>query len=116
MACPPNKATFEQLPFKTAYKLRNNKDAVEYEYVLLGLGFIKYTTQTFYKLNEKLDTDQYSAQGNRDAYLVENILFAPKVALYSHAHNVAKLSSIGQTIDESMTAYKMKIKSLKICY
>ena len=39
--------TFEQQLFKAADKLRKNIDAAEYKYVVLGLVFIKYISETF---------------------------------------------------------------------
>ena len=42
-----NSTTFEQKLFKAADKLRKNIDAAEYKYVVLGLIFIKYISETF---------------------------------------------------------------------
>ena len=46
--------TFEQQLFKAADKLRKNIDAAEYKYVVLGLVFIKYISETFNELYEKV--------------------------------------------------------------
>ena len=49
-----NKSTsFEQKLFKAADKLRKNIDAAYYKYVVLGLIFIKYISETFSELYEK---------------------------------------------------------------
>lgn len=45
--------SFEQKLFKAADKLRKNIDAAEYNYVVLGLVFIKYISETFSELYEK---------------------------------------------------------------
>jgi type I restriction enzyme M protein len=102
MANKTNTASFEQQLFKAADKLRKNIDAAEYKYVVLGLVFIKYISETFNELYQKLDADQYSDPEDRDEYLAENVFFVPQVARWSHIHNNAKLPSIGQTIDEAM--------------
>ncbi len=39
--------SFEKKLFKAADKLRKNIDAAEYKYVVLGLVFIKYISESF---------------------------------------------------------------------
>ena len=107
------KSTFEQQLFKAADKLRKNIDAAEYKYVVLGLVFIKYISETFNELYEKLDADEYSDPEERDEYLAENVFYVPAVARWSHIHNNAKLPSIGETIDEAMEAIEKENKELK---
>ena len=104
---------FEQQLFKAADKLRKNIDAAEYKYVVLGLVFIKYISETFNELHEKLEADQYSDAEDRDEYLAENVFFVPEIARWSHIHNNAKLPSIGETIDEAMEAIEKENKELK---
>tara|TARA_B110000240_G_scaffold749_1_gene809 strand:+ start:592 stop:888 length:297 start_codon:yes stop_codon:yes gene_type:complete len=94
--------SFEQQLFKAADKLRKNIDAAEYKYVVFGLVFIKYISETFNDLYEKLEAEQYSDPEDRDEYLAENVFFVPSNARWSHLHNNAKLSSIGEIIYEAM--------------
>ena len=108
-----NSTTFEQQMFKSADKLRKNIDAAEYKYVVLGLVFIKYISETFNELYEKLEADEYSDPEDRDEYLAENVFFVPTSARWSHIHNNAKLPSIGETIDEAMEAIEKENKELK---
>jgi type I restriction enzyme M protein len=68
-----NSTSFEQKLFKAADKLRKNIDAAEYKYVVLGLIFIKYISETFNELYEKLDNDEYSDPEDRDEYLAETL-------------------------------------------
>ena len=77
-----DKNTFEQQMFKSADKLRKNIDAAEYKYVVLGLVFIKYISETFNELYEKLEADEYSDPEDRDEYLAENVVFVPEIALW----------------------------------
>ena len=97
-----NMISFEQQLFKAADKQRKNIDAAEYKYVVLGLVFIKYISETFNDLYEKLEAEQYSDPEDRDEYLAENVFFVPSNARWSHLHNNAKLSSIGEIIYEAM--------------
>jgi len=113
MAKQMNGATFEQQLFKAADKLRKNIDAAEYKHVALGLIFIKYISETFDELYQKLKDDEYSDAEDRDEYLAENVFFVPSIARWSHIHNNAKLATIGQTIDEAMEAIESENKELK---
>ncbi len=108
-----NNPSFEQQLFKAADKLRKNIDAAEYKYVVLGLVFIKYISETFNELYEKLDADAYSDPEDRDEYLAENVFFVPQVARWSYIHNSAKLPSVGEIIDEAMEAIEKENKELK---
>ena len=106
-------STFEQQLFKAADKLRKNIDAAEYKYVVLGLVFLKYISETFNELYEKLEADEYSDPEERDEYLAENVFFVPEIARWSHIHNSAKLPSIGEIIDQAMEAVEKENKELK---
>ncbi|MFD2823822.1 N-6 DNA methylase [Lacinutrix iliipiscaria] len=108
-----NKNTFEQDLFKAADKLRKNIDAAEYKHVVLGLIFLKYISESFDELYQKLLKDEYSDAEDRDEYIAENTFFVPKLARWSHIHAQAKLPSIGQTIDEAMEAVEKENKELK---
>ena len=105
--------TFEQKLFKSADKLRKNIDAAEYKHVVLGLIFLKYISESFGELYDKLKADEYSDPEDRDEYLAANTFFVPKEARWSHIHANAKLPTIGQTIDEAMQAIESENKELK---
>ena len=45
---------FEAQLFKTADKLRKNIDAAEYKHIVLGLVFLKYISDSFDTLHNKL--------------------------------------------------------------
>lgn len=50
----------EKTLWATADKLRNNMDAAEYKHVVLGLIFLKYISDSFEELFEKLKQDKHS--------------------------------------------------------
>ena len=106
-------STFEQKLFKSADKLRKNIDAAEYKHVVLGLIFLKYISESFGELYDKLEADEYSDSEDRDEYLAANTFFVPKDARWSHIHANAKLPTVGQTIDEAMQAIESENKELK---
>lgn len=113
MATKTNGTTFEQQLFKAADKLRKNIDAAEYKHVVLGLIFIKYISESFDELYQKLKADSFSDPEDRDEYIAENVFFVPAEARWYHIHNQAKLATIGQTIDEAMEAIEKENPELK---
>ena len=106
-------SSFEQKLFKAADKLRKNIDAAEYKHVVLGLVFLKYISESFSELYDKLEADEWSDPEDRDEYIAENVFFVPKEARWSHIHANAKLPTIGQTIDGAMDAIEKENKELK---
>ena len=56
-------SSFEQKLFKAADKLRKNIDAAEYKHVVLGLIFLKYISESFTELYNKLEADRVLRQG-----------------------------------------------------
>ncbi|VVH61199.1 Type I restriction-modification system, DNA-methyltransferase subunit M (EC [uncultured Gammaproteobacteria bacterium] len=106
-------SSFEQKLFKAADKLRKNIDAAEYKHVVLGLVFLKYISESFNELYDKLKAEKWSDPEDRDEYIAENVFFVPRMARWAHIHNQAKLSTIGQTLDEAMEVVEKENKELK---
>lgn len=104
---------FEQQLFKAADKLRKNIDAAEYKYVVLGLVFLKYISESFEELYEELQKDEFSDPEDRDEYLAKHVFFVPKETRWEHIHASAKLPSIGQIVDNAMDAIERENKQLK---
>lgn len=99
--------------WSAADKLRGHLDAGEYKNVVLGLIFLKYISDAFQALYEKLKADQYADPEDRDEYLAENIFFVPEEARWSLLQNNAKQSTIGNLIDHAMEAIERDNPSLK---
>jgi type I restriction enzyme M protein len=108
-----NNKDFEAQLFKAADKLRKNIDAAEYKYVVLGLVFLKYISESFGELYQKLEHDELSDSEDRDEYLAKHVFFVPKEARWEHIHASSKLPSIGQILDDAMDAVEKENKSLK---
>jgi type I restriction enzyme M protein len=53
--------TTKQKLWKTADQLRSNMDAAEYKHVVLGLIFLKYISDSFSALREKMQQEDYYA-------------------------------------------------------
>ena len=104
---------FEAVLFKTADKLRKNIDAAEYKNVVLGLIFLKYISDSFQELFERLEQDEYSDPEDRDEYIAENCFFVPEVARWKSLQAKAKLPEIGVAIDAAMEAIEKENAELK---
>ncbi len=104
----------EKTLWATADKLRNNMDAAEYKHVVLGLIFLKYISDAFDELYQKLKTDKHSDAEDKDEYLAENVFYVPPSARWSFLqHQRAKLPTIGKDIDDAMDAIEKDNPSLK---
>ena len=104
----------EKTLWAAADKLRNNMDAAEYKHVVLGLIFLKYISDAFEDLYNKLKADSLSDPEDKDEYLAENVFYVPKVARWGYLqHERAKLPSIGKDIDDAMAAIEKDNPSLK---
>jgi len=104
---------FEAQLFKTADKLRKNIDAAEYKNVVLGLIFLKYISDSFQELYERLKSDEFSDPEDRDEYKAENIFFVPEQARWKSLHAKAKLPEIGIELDNAMEAIEKENPELR---
>jgi len=114
-----NKASenFENQLFKAADKLRKNIDAAEYKHIVLGLIFLKYISDSFEDLHEKLEKGEGVYEGadpeDPDEYRAENIFWVPPSARWSYLHSRAKLPTIGKDIDDAMDLIEKENPTLK---
>ena len=105
----------EKQLWKAADKLRKNIDAAEYKHVVLGLIFLKYISDAFEELYEKLNADRDSGADpeDKDEYKAENVFFVPQEARWKYLVSKAKLPEIGKFIDGAMDAIEKENHSLK---
>jgi type I restriction enzyme M protein len=107
----------EKQLWKSADKLRKNIDAAEYKHVVLGLIFLKYISDAFEELYEKLKTGEGEYAGadpeDKDEYKAENVFFVPADARWYFLLSKAKQPTIGKTVDEAMDAIEKENPSLK---
>jgi type I restriction enzyme M protein len=108
---------FEQTLFKAADKLRKNIDAAEYKHIALGLVFLKYISDSFEALHNKLIEGKGEYKGSDpedvDEYRAENVFFVPPTARWSYLHSRSKLPSIGKDVDDAMEAIEKENPTLK---
>ncbi|NPE30043.1 SAM-dependent DNA methyltransferase [Methanococcoides sp. SA1] len=107
----------EKQLWKTADKLRKNIDAAEYKHVVMGLIFLKYISDAFEELHQKLITGEGIYDGadpeDKDEYKAENVFFVPPSARWNFLQSHAKQTTIGKTVDEAMDAIERENQELK---
>jgi len=103
--------------WKAADKLRKNIDAAEYKHIVLGLIFLKYISDAFEGLYQRLQTGEGEYAGadpeDRDEYKAENVFFVPATARWSYLQSRAKQPEIGKDIDLAMDAIEKENPSLR---
>ncbi|WP_010662918.1 type I restriction-modification system subunit M [Marinilabilia salmonicolor] len=109
--------TLEQKLWRTADRLRNNIDAAEYKHVVLGLIFLKYISDAFDVLYEKLKVGEGEYAGadpeDKDEYGAENVFFVPEKARWSYIQSQGKMPNIGKLIDDAMDLIEADNPTLK---
>lgn len=107
----------EKQLWKAADKLRKNIDAAEYKHVVLGLIFLKYISDAFESMYEKLKKGEGEYAGadpeDRDEYRAENVFFVPPEARWAFLQAEAKKPKIGIIVDAAMDAIEKENPSLK---
>ena len=107
----------EKQLWKAADKLRKNIDAAEYKHIVLGLIFLKYISDAFEALYNKLKQGEGDYAGadpeDRDEYKAENIFFVPTIARWSYLQSKAKQPEIGKDVDNAMDAIERENPTLK---
>ncbi|MBU1198875.1 MAG: type I restriction-modification system subunit M [Nanoarchaeota archaeon] len=104
---------FEKKLWAAADKMRSNMDAAEYKHVVLGIIFLKYISDSFKELYDKLSNDPESDPEERDEYIAENVFWVPPSARWEYLQKNAKQPTIGSIIDDAMEAIERDNPSLK---
>ncbi len=112
----PNGATtgYESELWAMADALRGSMDAAEYKHVVLGLIFLKYISDAFeeHRANVLAGYGEEAAE-DRDEYTAENIFWVPKEARWDRLKKSARQPTIGQIVDEAMSAIERDNPSIK---
>jgi len=113
---PRQEEPIEKQLWKAADKLRKNIDAAEYKHIVLGLIFLKYISDAFEELYEKLKKGEGDYAGadpeDKDEYKAENVFFVPPSARWKFLTSHAKQPTIGKTVDAAMDSIERENSSL----
>ncbi len=94
--------------------LRGSMDAAEYKHVVLGLIFLKYISDAFEEHRAKVLAEWGpEAAEDRDEYTAESIFWVPPEARWDRLKAQAKQPTVGQTVDDAMTAVERDNPALK---
>jgi len=108
---------FEAKLWLAADKMRNNMDAAEYKHVVLGLIFLKYISDAFEEMHQKLLAGEGDYEGadpeEPDEYRAENCFWVPPEARWRKLQDSAKQPTIGKLIDNAMVAIERDNPRLK---
>ena len=105
----------EKKLWKIADKLRKNMDAAEYKHVVLGLIFLKYISDAFQELHDKLlaQVSEGADPEDKNEYTAEKVFYVPPSARWKWLQGRAKLPTIGKDIDDAMDAIEKDNPSLR---
>jgi len=125
---PSKDLDFEKELWKAADKLRGNIDPSEYKYIVLGLIFLKYVSDSFYQRKDDLEksvSDPKSASfirdessrkyyvEQKDPYRAKGIFYIPEKARWDYLQKHTMHHDIGRYIDEALEAIEEENPSLK---
>ncbi len=107
--------SLEKTMWKAADKLRKNMDAAEYKHIVLGLIFLKYISDAFQELHDKLisQISEGADPEDKNEYTAEKVFYVPPSARWKWLQGRAKLPTIGKDIDDAMEAIEKDNVSLR---
>ena len=101
--------------WRMADALRGSMDAAEYKHVVLGLIFLKYISDAFEEARAQLEAerDEGADPEDPDEYRALNVFWVPRAARWSTLQAQARQATIGQAVDDAMTAIERDNPVLK---
>ena len=95
--------------------LRGSMDAAEYKHVVLGLVFLKYISDAFEEAHAKLEAerDEGADPEDPDEYRGQSIFWVPPEARWPKLQAQARQPTIGQAVDDAMSAIERDNPALK---
>lgn len=108
---------YEAELWQMADALRGSMDAAEYKHVVLGLIFLKYISDAFEELHDKLVSEkkQGADPEDPDEYrgAAHPVFWVPPEARWQHLKAQARQSTIGQLVDDAMSGIERDNPALK---
>lgn len=96
-----------------ADKMRGAVSVADYKFIVLGLIFLKYISDSFEERYKELVEEGYGLEEEKDSYLERNIFYVPKNARWSYLEEHSKDENIGEIIDDALTLIEKDNTSLK---
>ena len=99
--------------WSAADKMRGAVSVSNYKFIVLGLIFLKYISDSFEDKYKELLEEGEGLEEERDCYIAENIFYVPKKARWEYLVEHSKDTNIGEIIDDALTAIEKENTSLK---
>ena len=96
-----------------ADKMRGAVSVSDYKFIVLGLIFLKYISDSFEEKYKELLEEGAGLEEERDCYTAENIFYVPKNARWEYLVEHSKDTNIGEIIDDALTLIEKENNSLK---
>lgn len=96
-----------------ADKMRGAVSVADYKFIVLGLIFLKYISDSFEERYKELVEEGYGLEEEKDSYTEKNIFYVPKNARWSYLEEHSKDDNIGEIIDDALTLIEKDNISLK---
>lgn len=99
--------------WSAADEMRGAVSVSDYKFIVLGLIFLKYISDSFEDKYNSLVKEGEGLEEERDCYIAENIFYVPKNARWEYLVKHSKDSNIGEIIDDALTSIEKENTSLK---
>lgn len=99
--------------WSAADKMRGAVSVSDYKFIVLGLIFLKYISDSFEDKYKELLEEGEGLEEERDCYIAENIFYVPKKARWEYLVEYSKDTNIGEIIDDALTVIEKENASLK---
>ena len=103
----------EKTLWAAADKMIGGLSVSNYKFVVLGLIFLKYISDSFEEKYNELVKQGYGLEEVRDAYEEDNIFFVPEKARWSYLVAHSKDYNIGEILDNALDLIEKENTSLK---
>ena len=99
--------------WSAADKMRGAVSVSDYKFIVLGLIFLKYISDSFEDRYKELMEEGYGLEEEKDSYTEKNIFYVPKNARWGYLEEHSKDDNIGEIIDDALTLIEKENTSLK---
>src|SRR5574344_257101 len=96
-----------------ADKMRGAVSVSDYKFIVLGLIFLKYISDSFEERFNELKSEGHGFEEIKDFYTEKNIFFVPKNTRWEYLVDHSKDSNIGEILDDSLTLIEKENPNLK---
>ena len=103
----------EKTLWAAADKMRGGVSVTNYKFLILGLIFLKYISDSFDERYNALKEEGLGLEEDRDAYAEENVFFVPENARWQYLVDHAKDYNIGEILDKALDSIEKENPTLK---